>query len=43
MLSSNCAFCGSKVSRFIKKQDASGKLNILDINILFINKIPIIG
>ena len=29
MLSSNCAVCGSKTSRFIKEQEASGVLGSL--------------
>ena len=33
MLSSNCAVCGSKKSRFIKEQEASGLLSSLGIRI----------
>ena len=36
MLSSNCSVCSSKISRFIKKQEAKRLLNM-------IGKIPLIG
>ena len=42
MASLNCAVCGSKKSKFIKDQKASGFLSSLRINIPFINKIAII-
>ena len=42
MLSSNCAVCGCKKSKFIKEQEASVLLSSLGINIPFINKISII-
>ena len=31
MILSNCAICGSRNSRFIKKQEANGLVNILGI------------
>ena len=36
MVSSNCAVCGSKKSKFIKEQEVKGLLNM-------ISKIPFIG
>ena len=39
---SQCAICGSKKSKFIKKQDANGLLSNLDIRTP-LNKIPILG
>ena len=42
MLLSNCAICGSRKSKFIKKQEASGLLSKLGIKTP-LNKIPIIG
>ena len=30
MLTSNCAVCGSKKSRFIKEQEAKGLISIID-------------
>ena len=41
MLSSKCAVCGSKKSRFMKKQEASGKLSNLTLKTL-LNKIPLL-
>ena len=32
MLSSNCAFCGSKKSRFVEEQEACGLLSSLGKN-----------
>ena len=43
MLSSNCAVCGCKKSKFIKEQEASVLLSSLGINIPFMNKILMIG
>ena len=40
MILSRCAICGSKKSRFIKKQEAKGLLSNLDIRIPLLNKIP---
>ena len=42
MLLSKCAICGSKKSRFIKKQEASGILNSVDLKTP-LNKIPFLG
>ena len=42
MLIWKCAICGSKKSRFIKKQEASGILINLDLNTL-LSKIPLLG
>ena len=42
MLLSKCAICGSKKSRFIKKQEASGLLSSLGIKTP-LSKIPILG
>ena len=42
MILSKCAVCGSKKSRFIKKQEASGILINLDLNTL-LSKIPLLG
>ena len=39
---SKCVVCGSKKSRFIKKQEASGVLCNLDLKIT-LNKIPLLG
>ena len=39
---SKCAICGSKKSRFIKKQEASGILNNLGLKTP-LNKIPLLG
>ena len=41
MLSSKCAVCGSKKSRFMKKQEASGKLSNLTLKTP-LNKIPLL-
>ena len=41
MILSKCAICGSKKSRFIKKQDTSGILSNLGFKTL--NKIPLLG
>ena len=40
MLLSKCATCGSKKSRFIKKQEARGLLSSLGLKVL-LNKIPL--
>ena len=42
MALSNCAICGSKKSRLIKKQEASGILSNLGLKIP-LNKIPLLG
>ena len=42
MILSKCAICGSKKSKFIKKQDAKGLLSKLGIKTP-LNKIPILG
>ena len=42
MLSSKCAVCNSKRSRFIKEKEASGLLSQLGIRIL-LSKIPLLG
>ena len=42
MISSNCAVCGCKKSRFIKHQEAKGLLKKLGIKTPLI-KIPILG
>ena len=42
-LSSNCAVCGSKKSKFIREQKATGILSSLRTTTPFINNIPIIG
>ena len=42
MIVSKCAICGSKNSKFIKKQEASGLLSKLDIKTP-LSKIPILG
>ena len=42
MILSKCAICGSKKSRFIKKQEAKGLLSKLGINAPF-SKLPILG
>ena len=42
MILSKCAICGSKKSKFIKKQEASGLLSKLGIKIP-LSKIPILG
>ena len=42
MLLSNCAVCGSKNSRFIKKQEAKGLLSTLGLKTP-LSKIPILG
>ena len=39
---SNCAICGSKKSKFIKKQKAKGLLTKLGIKTP-LNKVPILG
>ena len=41
MILSKCTICGSKKSRFIKKQDASGILSNLGLKIP-LNKIPLL-
>ena len=42
MISSKCATCGSKKSRFIKHQEAKGLLSNLCIRAP-LNKVPILG
>ena len=42
MISSKCAICGSKKSKFIKKQEAKGILSSLGIKTPF-SKIPLLG
>ena len=42
MTLSNCAICGSKKSKFIKKQEASGILSSVGIRTP-LNKIPVLG
>ena len=42
MILSKCAICGSKKSKFIKKQEAKGLLSNLDIRTP-LSKIPILG
>ena len=42
MILSNCAICGSKRSRFIKKQEANGLLSSLGIKTP-LSKIPLLG
>ena len=42
MILSKCAICGSRKSKFIKKQDAKGLLSKLGIKTP-LNKIPILG
>ena len=42
MLSSKCAICGSKKSRFMKEQEAKGLLSNLGVN-KQLSKIPILG
>ena len=42
MIVSKCAICGSKKSKFFKKQEASGLLSKLDIKTP-LSKIPTLG
>ena len=42
MILSKCAICGSKKSKFIKKQEASGLLSKLGIKTT-LSKIPLFG
>ena len=42
MILSKCAICGSKKSKFIKKQEAKGLLSNLGIRTP-LNKIPMLG
>ena len=42
MISSKCAICGSKKSKFINKEEASGLLSKLGIKTP-LSKIPILG
>ena len=42
MILSKCAICGSKISRFIKNQEAKGLLSKLGIKTL-LSKVPIFG
>ena len=42
MILSKCAICGSKKSKFIKKQDAKGLLSKLGIKTP-LSKVPLLG
>ena len=42
MILSKCAICGSKKSKFINKQEASGLLNKLGIKTP-LSKLPVVG
>ena len=42
MLSSKCMVCGSKITKFIKEQEASGLLSCLGTNTP-LSKIPLVG
>ena len=42
MLSSKCAVCGSKKSRFLKKEEERGLLSNLGIKTP-LNKVPLLG
>ena len=42
MILSNCAICGSKKSRFIKKQEASAILSYLSLK-KPLSKVPLLG
>ena len=42
MLSSNCAVCGNKKSRFMKRQEAKGLFSNLGIK-MPLSKIPLLG
>ena len=42
MLLSKCAICGSKKSRFFKKQEAKGILSSLGLK-TSLNKVPLLG
>ena len=42
MIITKCAICGSRKSKFIKKQDAKGLLSDLGIKTP-LNKIPVLG
>ena len=42
MILSKCAICGSRKSKFINKQEASGLLSKLGIKTL-LSKVPILG
>ena len=42
MILSMCAKCGSKKSKFIKKQEAKGLLSNLGLRVP-LNKIPVLG
>ena len=42
MLPSKCAICGSKKSRFMKEQEATGLLSSLGLKTP-LNKIPLLG
>ena len=42
MILSKCAICGSKISRFIKDQEAEGLLSNLGVRTP-LSKIPILG
>ena len=42
MLLSQCTICGTKISRFIKKQEANGLLSSLGIKTP-LSKIPLVG
>ena len=42
IISSTCALCGSKKSKFIKRQEAKGSLSNLGLRTP-LNKIPVLG
>ena len=42
MMLSKCAICGSKKSKFIKKQEAKGLLNDISVR-THLSKIPLLG
>ena len=42
MLSSKCALCGNKNSRFLKEQESKGFISKIDLKTP-LNKIPILG
>ena len=43
ILLSKCAICGSKKSRYIKKQEAKRLLSNLGIKIPILSKMPVLG
>ena len=42
MVSSNCGVCGSKKSRFVKEQEASGICSSLELRTP-LSKVPLVG